>query len=79
MIWILERIGTERDLERNGTERDLERNGTERNGTAERNGQNRSVPVPFRSVPFRSVGTERERNGSRFQNFGTERNGTDGI
>ncbi len=86
MIWILERIGTERDLERNGTERDLERNGTER-----RNGTGKTDPFPFRSVPFRwnGTGTDRtpcsklwngtERNGSDFKTLernGLERNGT---
>ena len=47
--------------------------GTERNGL-------------FRSVPFRSAGTERngtesgtERNGRGLKSGGTERNGTDGT
>ena len=51
---------------------------------AERNGT--EVSVPFRSVPFRRNGTERngkwngtERNGRGLKSGGTERNGTDGT
>ena len=38
----------------------------------------RSVPNPFRSVPFQA-GTERERNGPILKTRGTERNGTGGC